>query len=444
MTLHVGTAVVDYAPPVGLPLMGNLREDYASTGVHDPLHAKAIVCADADGNKLALLALDICMVNRGQVARMRRHIASRCDIAGENVLVAATHIHSGPATLSLYCSPTAPDEAIAAFLDVAAQAVVEANHRLAPAALSAGYAEETRVSFYRRLGANDGTVRMNWEMPDPDAVVGPLGEIDPELAVLSIERQDGPVAAVVNFPLHPAVLDYANTLYSAGYPGMLSEAMKKYHGDDFTTLFFNGCCGNINHVDYRDPDNPRRGYPATQRIGYMLAAAAEEAVRGRVPAAVGRVAVSREHVALKRMPIDEETYRWSLEAAERMKTDPPPREVDGLPRELSAPAWIEMHACQDEDDAVEVMAMRLGDIAIVGLPGEVFCEFGREIKAGSPAGHTLVIELANDGVGYLPTREAFEQGGGYEVTPGVTRYAPGAGEKVTASALQQLERLFGG
>ncbi len=88
------------------------------------------------------------------------------------------------------------------------------------------------------------------------------------------------------------------------------------------------------------------------------------------------------------------------------------------------------------------MAIRIGDVGIVGLPGEVFCEFGMEIKEKSPAKHTLVIELANDAIGYMPTEEAFAQGG-YEPSTGSTCYVKGAGDKLTACALEQLNKLFG-
>lgn len=83
----------------------------------------------------------------------------------------------------------------------------------------------------------------------------------------------------------------------------------------------------------------------------------------------------------------------------------------------------------------------MGEAAIVGLPGEVFCEFGLELKRQSPAPHTLVVELSNDAIGYLPTRGSFAQGG-YEVTVGSTLYAPGAGEQLTDAAAAQLQRLF--
>ncbi len=116
-------------------------------------------------------------------------------------------------------------------------------------------------------------------------------------------------------------------------------------------------------------------------------------------------------------------------------------QVDGLPDAFFADLRLQMHAVQDEPDRVEVMAIRVGDAAVVGLPGEVFCEFGLDLKRRSPAGHTLVLGLSNDAIGYLPTRESFPQGG-YEVTVGSTVYEPGAGERLADAAVGQLQRLF--
>ena len=60
---------------------------------------------------------------------------------------------------------------------------------------------------------------------------------------------------------------------------------------------------------------------------------------------------------------------------------------------------------------------------------------------GLPVPHTLVVELSNDAIGYLPTQESFRQGG-YETTTGSTFYEPGTAERIVASALTQLEQLF--
>jgi len=80
-------------------------------------------------------------------------------------------------------------------------------------------------------------------------------------------------------------------------------------------------------------------------------------------------------------------------------------------------------------------------MGIVGLPGEIFYEFGLEIKKRSRAKHTLVIELANDSIGYVPGKIAFKQGG-YESSVGSTMYQPGTGEAMVNQAIRQLNKLF--
>jgi hypothetical protein len=178
--------------------------------------AKAVIFSNSDGTKLAILSIDVCMVDRDQVAMMRRFVADRCDIAGENILIAATHIHSGPATMGIYAAPKADAGAIESFLQNAATAVVAANEKIADATLRIGYSYEDRVSFNRRLQGKDGVTHMNWEGVDPALISEVLGPIDPEVAVLVIEQEGTPRAAIVSFALHPAILDFNNWLYSGG------------------------------------------------------------------------------------------------------------------------------------------------------------------------------------------------------------------------------------
>jgi len=436
--LKVGIAQVDYAPPVGLPLMGHLRDDYASRGVHDPLFSKALVFANSSGEKLAVLSVDVCMLDRNEVGMMRDRIASQSDIPPERILIAATHIHSGPATMGIYAAPKADGAAVDAFLKRAAGAVLQANENLMDATLRVGYAHEDRLSFNRRLRDKDGITHMNWEAFDPDSITEALGPIDPQVLVLLVERQDEPAAALVNFALHPAILDYTNWLYSAGWPGYMAEGLRKIFGQGFITLFLNGCCGNVNHLDYRDPLAPS-GYRMTQRVGYMLAAAVKEAANSAVGVVGDELSAASQTVALERIQIGDEDCEWALHALESSQ---PTGGLDGLPTEHIAPTWIEMRKHQDRSDAVEVMALRVGEVGFAALPGEIFCEFGLYLKERSPAKHTVVVELANDGAGYFPTREAFDQGG-YEVTPGATKYVPGSSERLVDSALRQLETLYG-
>ena len=109
-----------------------------------------------------------------------------------------------------------------------------------------------------------------------------------------------------------------------------------------------------------------------------------------------------------------------------------------------------MREKQDIIDSAEVMVIRIGDIAFVGLPGEIFNEFGIDIKAKSPCRNTIVTGLTNDTKAYFPTKVSFTQGPegytpyitGYETTPGSTRYETGSGEKLAESAVNQLKSIF--
>ena len=87
------------------------------------------------------------------------------------------------------------------------------------------------------------------------------------------------------------------------------------------------------------------------------------------------------------------------------------------------------------------MVIRIGNLAVVGIPGEFFCKLGMDIKKRSTAKHTMVIELANDSIGYLPTKVSFAQGG-YESTAGSTRYENGSSERLVESVINQTSKLF--
>jgi len=438
--VNVGIAQIDYTPEIGLPIAGNFRDDYAARGVHDPLRAKAVVFSDTRGCKAALLAVDSLRLTRDNVAMMRRFIASQTDLSGEEVLIHATHTHSAPATAAGLGVPDVDREVVEAFLRTAAGAVVRAAEDLQPARLAVGTSREDRLSFTRRLRCKDGRTHMNWEALEPGFVVEALGAVDPQVTALSVERSDGRQAVAVNFALHPAILAGDNWLYSADYPGCLAEAVGRILGEGCTTLFLNGCCGNVNHIDYRDRLQGR-GFKMAQRVGYMLAAAACEALRNAAPVNADRLAVSRTLVPLDRAKVSSEQLAWSRRILEKARAEPCRGQVDGLPDEYYARALLALHRKQDTPDAAEVMAVRIGEVAVVGLPGEAFCEFGLRIKRHSSAGHTIVIEQANDALGYLPTPEAFEQGG-YEPTPGSTRYTRDAGERLAEAAIDLLKPLF--
>lgn len=441
--IKIGLAEVNYKPDVGLDLVGNYRgDDYASRGIHDSLYAKALVAEDGKGEKVAVLSIDICNLPKESVNFMREYIGSQSDIKPENIMIMATHTHSGPR--SGLDAPKAKE-----FLTRAAGAVLLANERLMPTIISAGKSQETRISHNRRLRAKDGTTHMCWEKLEPGYIVEPWGSIDPEVITLTFEQEGKETGVLVNFGCHATTLTGNNWLYSADYPGYLAEAVKRVKGKDFVSMFCNGCCGNVTQVDYRI------GFPDTfqecQRIGYMLGVSAMEAMENSKPVSGATVAASREMVPLDRINISDERLEWAKKIMKIVeKEGMPPIQADGMPDAFYAKSWIEMREKQDIIDSAEVMVIRIGDIAFVGLPGEIFNEFGIDIKAKSPCRNTIVTSLTNDTKAYFPTAVSFTQGPegftpyitGYETTPGSTRYEIGSGEKLAESAVNQLNKLF--
>ncbi len=86
-----------------------------------------------------------------------------------------------------------------------------------------------------------------------------------------------------------------------------------------------------------------------------------------------------------------------------------------------------------------VQAFRLSDeLAVVGLPGEVFVDLGLAIKKASPFAVTMVVELSQDCPDYVPTRKAFSEGS-YETV--CSWIQPGGGEKLVEAAIDLLQEL---
>ncbi|MBM1105048.1 neutral/alkaline non-lysosomal ceramidase N-terminal domain-containing protein [Aurantibacter crassamenti] len=442
--LKIGYAEVNYTPRVGLDLVGNYRgDDYASRGIHDSLYGKALVAEGSNGIKTAILSVDICNIPVESVDMMRNYVESASDIKAENILIHATHTHSGPK--SNLDAPEAKN-----YLQKAANAIIEANQNISFAELKVGRTKENRVSHNRRLKAIDGTTHMVWEKFEPGFIEKALGEKDPELITVSFEQNGEITGTIVNFGCHPTTLTGNNWNYSADYPGYLTEAIQKVNGDDFGVLFLNAPSGNVTQVDHKVGFLDT--YQECQRIGYLLGVASLEAMKKtKLASGDGSISILREEVPIKKMTISDEQYEWAKMIMKRVeKNGMPALQPDGIPEELYAKWWIDMYKVQNETDKLEVMVIQIGDVAIVGLPGEIFNEFGKYIKENSPFKSTIVVGLANGDYDYFPTETSFSQGPkgfkpmitGYETTPGTTKYDIGAGEKLAESAVKQLNSLF--
>src|SRR4051812_35896252 len=92
--LRVGAAESVISPVPGTPMAG-YYETRLSTGVHDDLHAKAIVIASG-ADRVALVACDLVGIPPGVIEEARTIIQGATRIPAGNVMISATHSHTGP------------------------------------------------------------------------------------------------------------------------------------------------------------------------------------------------------------------------------------------------------------------------------------------------------------------------------------------------------------
>ena len=204
--------------------------------------------------------------------------------------------------------------------------------------------------------------------------------------MLTVEGDRAPAAGLVNFGLHPAILDYENWLYSADYIGYLDEALRKIVQDDFTTLFFNGCCGNVNHINHADP--PARGAAIPPRSGWATSWRPRSRRRcGRaVPVEGERPGVSRELVELERFQIPDPLLCGSEAVPGNRAADPAGGHGRPGLQARRARCGSRCASSRQSPTGSRSWRMRIGPVGIVALPGEVFCETGLAIKKGQPGG----------------------------------------------------------
>jgi len=402
--------------------MGSAKE------IHDDLYAKAIVFNDKD-TKAALVRCDLIGLERDFVEETRRLIESETGIDRNNIMITCTHTHSGPITDSLI-----PD--LDAWMKVLSRkikgAVIAANRNL----------KEAKIGFNR--GSVEGIV-INRRKPG--------GPVDTEVGIIRIDDLAGnPMAVLINYACHAVVLGPDNLLISADYPGFVMNFVERNLG--VPALFVNGACGDINPLDKltvmrqkrKEDIYDRHGgtFEEAKRLGNMIGAEAVKVFLGTETENDLELKVaSREiKIPLVDLPSIDELKRMLEENENLFRKLVSEKDAAHAFRIAMliqyARSTIKYVESGENVRPTEIQVFRIGDGGLIALPGEIFVEIGLDIKKKSGLKHTFICELANDAIGYVPTREAFKEPG-YEV--GVARrmnYTDDVGCIIEDEALKTL------
>jgi len=413
---------VNITPPLGIPLIGSYGKP--SDSILDELYAKALVFDDG-ANRVVIVSVDLLYSPLEEITEpVREAIRENTGIPPENVLVCATHTHSGPEVFSK--SKLRPDKRIdKSTVDVPyretlirkiAGSVLIAHKNVQPVKIGAAKGKLPEIVFNRRPRDKTGLVKMAFSLPAEiratrEVVTAPngttrvtfdfpskqdrmyFGPIDPEVGVLRVEGAEGRiVGSLVDFGCHPVcIYPSMSTAISADYPACATRVVEQTEGG--ICLFALGLAGNA--VPFE------RGLRPREQIGRALGGE-----------------------ALRRLQFLPTTDNVTLEAARRKIVFPTKKSAEEP---------------ETEPVASEIQALRLGGIYILGLPGEILVEVGLEIKYRAGLENLIIVTICNDAVGYVCHERAYDEGG-YEPESG-TNLARGAGETLVKEALGLLKQL---
>lgn len=404
--LKAGVGSVDITPGEAVVLAGS-PSPKKSSAVQTRLYVKSLVFSSGE-TKVAIVTLDTLKYPVNHVLRARQQIEKSTGIPAGNVIICASHTHSAP-LWSYY-----EDQLVTPI----SQAVALAVGDLKPSRLGIAKGTVEGVSECRRV-IKDGRAWNRWQLtPEEANKYAAESQADPEFDVLAVMGESGTCKAILyNFACHAA--NNREVSISADYPGDIQNYVREHLGQNVSTFFLPGACGDVNPI-YSVP---------MRTIGEKLGGQIVESLGRLEPIATPSLSMETREIE---MPGRENPEFQEAEIARNW-----PAQLEHYRK-----TFDEMKTLEKTSYPFLISGLRLGDdFAIVSNPDELFCDIGRGIKRKSPFKHTMVVEQTNGAHGYVPTAKAFADGS-YETWFGEHSYlTTKAGEIIESESLEILKHL---
>ena len=433
--MQCGFFELDITPPLGSIIPGDFCARYAKV-IQDPLFVRAAVFRSRDTG-LAVASVDAVGITADITERIRSRVCGTLPLKPEQIMVMATHAHGGGPTLNWGEEVVRSESYLDMLVCKAADSIVTAWHRAGAADLYTGKALLEDVSFIRVYRMKDGTLKTNPGMGNPN-IDRPTDMIDPEVLVLAARRGDTCLGALVSFANHPAIV--ADDRISGDYISTLCAELKKAYGPQFVTVFINGACGNINHVN---PFDPASRLPGREKVvGEKLSQAVCRALCASAPMDDHTLAALTDSIPVRfRKPSPE--YLAEAKAVFDRLGDGLIGSVPGTPDYITTFFALQAFLIQADKRTVRQLPLqlfRIGSCFLFGTPCQIFVRYGRQMKEGCD-GLAFVSAFANDYCGYVPTPECMVPGV-YEARLAPTSaLEPAAGDLLTDAMLKLYARL---
>ncbi|MBX9791793.1 MAG: hypothetical protein K2Y37_22960 [Pirellulales bacterium] len=419
--LQVGAAAVNFEADDSMVIAGGIGP-WKPVGQEGQLRAVAIVLAHPTDGRFAIVACDVLFVTGEMVDRTKSAIGERLGIPPEHVLINATHTHSAPSTVRVHGYGPEP-----VFIERVVAGIVEAVERATKNLVDNcrfyfAQGEEETVGMNSRLLMSDGTIY--WVGPRDDAV-RPTGPFDPELPIWAFKGADDKLLALIyNHSTH-TIGGVKPNVRSPAFYGLAAQELESELG--CAVSFLEGASGSThNYGDIKPAE-------AVVRMKNAVRQALSQAERQEVP----QVRALLRPFSFAIRTIDETAEDGKVADYCRKRIPQNADDVIAIFRTQRR----ELRAKMGQERKTSLQVILVGDVALVGVPAEFFTKLGLDIKERSPFPHTYIAELANDWIGYIPDREAYDLGG-YQTWMGHHSYAePGTGERMVDQVLKMLDEL---
>ena len=459
--LKAGFARVDVTPMLGIKIVGYFKTRLAD-GVLDPLEINALAF-ECGESRAVVLSMDHCGLKQVVCDQFREHVAEVTGVPVEAIFIHATHTHTGPETvlpgqpgmLEVADPRAVTDDPLTSeyFYFVKhkmADAAVMALADLKPAKMGFGIGEAPNIAFVRRFRMKDGSVKTNPGVDNPD-IVAPIGDVDERVSILRFDREGAETLVLAHFGNHPDVV--GGNKISADWPGFLRRTVEKTL-DNTRCVFVNGAQGDVNHVNvhprggylndmFMDFDDVSRGYGHSRYMGRVVAGGVLQAFDKVQYVDVDSLRAIKRVISVEsNRPTPEqipEAHRINdMHNAGRDAELP----YKGMMLTTVVAEAGRMVRLENGPDAFEMQltGLALGNVALVGIPGEPFTGIGRGIRGTEGWDLVLPCCLTNGCEGYFPMQDAYDEGG-YEARS--SNFKAGVAEKLIVEGKQVLNSLKG-
>ncbi|MHC4086615.1 MAG: hypothetical protein ACYSWZ_15380 [Planctomycetota bacterium] len=417
--IKVAAAVAEIIADDSMEIAGGISPGHV-VGQEGKLRASAIVIEA--NTKICIVSCDVLVLQRDILDDVCRKIETEEKIPFENILITSTHTHHAPTTVTVHGYKR--DKIFCRRVkDAIVSAVHKAGRKLKnapPASMYFRLGQESTVGQNSRLLLKDGTIY--WVGSRADAL-RPTGPFDPELPVLAFKRVDGTLEALLfNHSSHNIGVRSGGR--SPAFYGLAAQELEQELGG--TTIFAPGAFGSTHVLSLsmderilRIKDAIKLAYSKAQKRQISIVTSVKKQFKYRV----------------RNFDEDAEEKAVSYYCNKRLGGNP--EDIIAVFRNMRK----ELAKHQGELRNTWLHVILIGDIAFVGVPGELFGQLGTEIKRRSPFRYTYVIGLANDYIGYIPDNQAYDLGG-YQIWTGFhSSVARDTGEAIVTEAIRILEEI---